>query len=369
MHEKINSKNSNFKHEKYYKELEDFENTAYEKDDMLPRRYVYILTNLCNLSCDFCFQVRKKLPGAMTADDWISFSNQLPPYARVTFTGGEPLVFKDFNRVFHEVAKKFECNMICNGLRLDKEKIDLLLSYKNFKVLSISIDSVDNTVRKIANKNPKIWNKEWSHAEEMCKYFIKRRDELQSDCKLDAKTVILDEYAHELLDIHKYCIEKLGFDTHCFTFLKGSPVQNADYAFEYKKIFEKSKAPVYKNFDVIKKQLDLIKQYNSDKDVKAFLNPKVISLNDNEIIDDNLDIINDQGHKNSNFKPCKSPWASMHINADGSVFPCLSIDTGNVKKQSLNEIFYSDIFKKFRQTIKNVGTVAACNRCCFLKIR
>jgi radical SAM protein with 4Fe4S-binding SPASM domain len=59
----------------------------------------------------------------------------------------------------------------------------------------------------------------------------------------------------------------------------------------------------------------------------------------------------------------------MHINADGSVFPCLSIDTGNVKKQSLNEIFYSDIFKKFRQTIKNVGTVAACNRCCFLKIR
>ena len=46
--------------------------------------------------------------------------------------------------------------MICNGLRLDKEKIDYLLSYKNFKVLSISIDSVNNAVRKIANKNPKV---------------------------------------------------------------------------------------------------------------------------------------------------------------------------------------------------------------------
>lgn len=361
--------NSDYKHEKFYTDLQNFEALAYEKDDMLPRRYVYVLTNLCNLACDYCFQVRKKLPGAMTSDDWISFSNQLPSYARVTFTGGEPLVFNDFDKVFDAVATRYECNMICNGLRLDKEKIDYLLSYKNFKVLSISIDSVNNAVRKIANKNPKVWDEEWSHTEEMCRYFIEKRNELNSDCKLDAKTVILDEYAHELLDIHKYCIEKLGFDTQVFTFLKGSPVQNADYAFEYKKIFEKSKAPFYKNFEVIKEQLNLIKQYNAKKNIKAFLNPKVISLNDNESVEDNLDIMNDQSHQKSKFKPCKSPWSSMHINADGSVFPCLSIDTGNVKKQSLKEIFYGENFKKFRQTIKNAGTVEACNRCCFLQTR
>ena len=76
------------------------------------------------------------------------FSKQLPPYARVTFTGGEPLVFKGFDEVFHEVATKFECNMICNGLRLS-EKIDFLLYYEKFKVLSISVDSVNNTVRKL----------------------------------------------------------------------------------------------------------------------------------------------------------------------------------------------------------------------------
>jgi MoaA/NifB/PqqE/SkfB family radical SAM enzyme len=88
------------------------------------------------------------------------------------------------------------------------------------------------------------------------------------------------------------------------------------------------------------------------KNIKAFLNPKVISLNDNESVEDNLDIMNDQSHQKSKFKPCKSPWSSMHINADGSVFPCLSIDTGNVKKQSLKEIFYGENFKKFRQTKK-----------------
>ncbi len=358
-----------FKHEKFYTDLRKFGEQAYQTEDMLPRRYVFVLTNLCNLSCDYCFQVRKKLPGAMTAEDWISFSKQLPPYARVTFTGGEPLVFKGFDDVFHEVATKFECNMICNGLRLTEKKIDYLLSYKNFKVLSISIDSVNNTVRKIANKNPKLWDTQWSHTEEMCRYFQKKRNELGSKCKLDAKTVILDEYANDLLDIHKYCIEKLGFDTHVFTFMKGSPVQNADYPFEFNNIFKQSDAFVYKNFDTIKKQLNLIKEYNLKKNIPAYLNPKVISLNNDEEIKENLDIMNEPRHDKNKFQACKWPWTSMHINADGAVFPCLSISTGNVKDNTLKEIYYGDQYKKFRQTIKNAGTVASCNRCCYLKTK
>ncbi len=356
-----------FKHEKFYSDLRNFGEQAYKTDNILPRRYVFVLTNLCNLACDYCFQVRKKLPGAMTAEDWIAFSKQLPPYARVTFTGGEPLVFNGFDKVFKEVASKFECNMICNGLRLTEKKIDYLLSFKNFKVLSISIDSVNNTVRKIANKNSDKWDKEWLHTENMCNYFKKKRDELNSDCKLDAKTVILDDYAHELLDIHKYCIEKLGFDTHVFTFMKGSPVQNADYPFEFNNIFKQNDAYVYKNFDVIKEQLELIKKYNQEKNISAFLNPKVISLNDDEEIPESLNLMNNLRHDKKKFQPCKWPWTSMHINADGEVFPCLSISTGNVKKNTLKEIYFGEKYKKFRKTIKDSGTVASCNRCCYLK--
>ena len=55
---------------------------------------MYVLTNLCNLACDFCFQDRKKQKNAMTKDDWINLTNQLPEYARVTLTGGEPLVLR-----------------------------------------------------------------------------------------------------------------------------------------------------------------------------------------------------------------------------------------------------------------------------------
>ena len=54
----------------------------------------------------------------MTAADWIKLADQLPKGSRVTLTGGEPIVIKDFEKIFDHVATKFECNMITNGLLL-----------------------------------------------------------------------------------------------------------------------------------------------------------------------------------------------------------------------------------------------------------
>ena len=39
--------------------------------------------------------------------------------------------------------------MITNGILLNEELIDFLLTYKKFKVLSISIDNKKNTIRKM----------------------------------------------------------------------------------------------------------------------------------------------------------------------------------------------------------------------------
>ena len=51
--------------------------------------------------------------------------------------------------------KRHECNIICNGLLLSEKLIEIMLSSKNFKVLSISIDNRKNTIRKLANVNEK----------------------------------------------------------------------------------------------------------------------------------------------------------------------------------------------------------------------
>jgi MoaA/NifB/PqqE/SkfB family radical SAM enzyme len=351
---------------KYHDNLINYAKDAKENNYAYPKRYCYVLTNLCNLACTFCFQDRKKQEGAMTAKDWIKLTNELPPNSRVTLTGGEPVVLKDFRKVFDYVASKFECNMITNGILLTENLIDFMLGYKNFKVLSISIDNRKNLIRKSANVKEKKWDEKWEHVESMMFYFQKRKKELnRADCVLDSKTVVLDENASDLLDIHKYCVDDLQCDTHAFQFLKGSPIQHSDIMFDLKKIYEPSNAQVYKNWEIIVDQLNKTKVYNSKSKKTAYLHPAVAS-----IIDDSknleIDYLNNEKHDKNLYKHCSAPWGTVHINVDGTLFPCLAIDMGNVKK-GLEKVIYGKKFVEFKEIIRKHGTVEACNRCGWLQ--
>ena len=66
----------------FYKRQIEYAKLAFEKDNLLPRRYVLVLTNLCNLRCTFCFQERKKRPDHMTTEDWLKFIEQIPNNSR-----------------------------------------------------------------------------------------------------------------------------------------------------------------------------------------------------------------------------------------------------------------------------------------------
>ena len=356
--------------QKFNNDLAEFRKEAYKLDNIMPKRYCLVLTNLCNLACDFCYQIRTKQKTSMSASEWIELIKDLPKNSRVTLTGGEPLVFKNFKEIFLETSKLHECNLICNGLLLTEEIIDLLLSQKNFKVLSISIDNRKNTIRKSANVNEKKWDEKWAHAEKMMLYFQKRKFELgHPTCVLDSKTVVLDENAKDLLDIHKYCVEDLQCDTHSFQFLKGSPILGCDYMFKFEEIFEKSKAYKYKNWQSIKNQLNEVKKYNLINKKVGFLHPKVDELvgNGDPLNEAKIDLLNETEHKKENFLPCAQPWSSVHINVDGTVFPCLAISIGSVKEKKIKEIIFGEKLKKFKEILKKDGTVEACNRCGWLQ--
>jgi len=338
------------KKQTFHNKHEMFTELAYNTPDVLPDRYVFVLTNLCNLKCDFCYMKKNVREDAMAAGDWIALTEQLPDYARVTLCGGEPLVFQEFDKVFGFVAQRFDCNLISNGILLTEEKIDYLLSFPKFKVLSLSIDDIGNVGRGVSPK-------QWKHLEKMIKYFIKKRDETGSESFLDIKTMILDKNAENLFGIYKYFVEELNIDTHSFQFLKGSPIQHADQMFEFAEINNKSKAPVYKKFDLIKDQLNMAKEYNHQHKKVSFLHPKVESL----------DVLNNADHVKDDFSPCKFPWSSAHINVDGTVFPCLALSLGNVKNTPLKEIINGEKLKRFKELIKKEGTIESCNRCGWLR--
>lgn len=352
---------ANEKKEIFHNKHERFTEIAYNTPNLLPDRYVFILTNLCNLRCSFCFQKKDLKKNVMTAKDWISLTRQIPDYARVTLCGGEPLLFRGFKEVFSFVANKFDCNIITNGILLTEDTIDYILSFPKFKVLSLSIDNIGNTIRGVTSI-------QWERLKIILKYFVKKRNKTNTNCMLDIKTLLLDENADNLFESYKYFMEELNADTHAFQFLKGSPIQHADYMYEFDDILRKSRAQIYEKFDLIKEQLNYVRQYNMQKGKISFLHPKVESLVSNKPFS-RIDFLNKTNYVKDLFLPCKFPWSSVHINFDGTLFPCLAISMGNVKEKSLSDIINGEKYNRFKDIIKKEGTVEACNRCGWLRLK
>jgi radical SAM protein with 4Fe4S-binding SPASM domain len=77
--------------------------------------------------------------------------------------------------------------------------------------------------------------------------------------------------------------------------------------------------------------------------------------------------LNNKKHISKNFASCYAPWGGVYINVDGNLFPCMAVAMGNVKKEKLRDIVFSENFMKFKGIIKDNGTINGCNRCGYLK--
>ena len=98
------------------------------------------------------------------------------------------------------------------------------------------------------------------------------------------------------------------------------------------------------------------------------MHPKVDSLVMDKPLS-SIDCLNEVHYRKEIFLPCKFPWSSVHINFDGNLFPCLAISMGNVKDSDLINIINGEKYERFKTLIKKEGTVEACNRCGWLRLK
>ena len=344
----------------FHQRHEDLTQRLYDAGDMLPGRYVFVLTTRCNLSCPFCPQTKRKRAERMRTGDWLNVLDQMPDYARVTLTGGEPLMFNGVFDVAAAANRSFHFNVITNGVLLTEEIVDRLLAFQNFKVLSVSIDTIGGVNRALRPA-------QWDRLVRMMRYFRRRRDEVRADALLDVKTLILDENADELLAIHRFMAEAVGCDTQAFQLMKGSPLQHADVMSPIEASFEPSRADVYERFDAISASLERIRQYSLEHDTRVFLHPKYTSLQSTTPLPDLNLLGNSERHEPGRYAPCMFPWASVHINDTGDLFPCQAVGMGNVREQSLADIIQGERMQAFRNALKRLGTTQGCNRCGWLR--
>ena len=327
-----------------------------------PYRYVFVLTNMCNLRCSFCFQEKKFKKESLTLSDWQNIASQLPPFSHITLTGGEPLLFKGFKDLVLSLREDISFNIITNGLLLDKEMADFLLDQPNLKVISCSIDDVGNKSRDFTDE---MWDKLVNNLS----YVSKIKNDINPNIVLDIKSVVHGGNVDQINPLSNFSSSILKADTHVFMFLKGNPMQHSDVEFDYQKAWIDNKG--FKNYDIeeVLNEINILRSNLNKmpfKSTKYFLHPKYVDLYTDQELDSIKTLLDQPHHTAKEYMPCRSPWESVHINNDGKVFPCLSFSIGNLKNKTLKDVVNSEEMQKFKSDLDKCGTLPACKQCGYL---
>jgi MoaA/NifB/PqqE/SkfB family radical SAM enzyme len=118
-----------------------------------PRTLMIAVTNLCNLSCHFCYR-NLKSPSEWTYDSLLEFCRQASHWGvlEVAFGGGEPMLFKRWEQFIHEL---YETSGLCinfttNGMLLTDAFLQSIAGkYGNIRVSLYDTNDWETTVRRL----------------------------------------------------------------------------------------------------------------------------------------------------------------------------------------------------------------------------
>jgi len=333
------------------------------RDDQVPPPLVYklVLTYKCNLRCQMCFQWGDQGwcdndPAEDTAEelDWGVVERLLKEVGRFhpnfILTGGEPLLYTKF-RDLAGLLQRNKCHtIICNnGTQLNKYP-DVIADNPYISYL-VSLDGLEPENDAIRGKG--VYKRVVEN--------IKKVKSLQKPPHLGIQFTVRPENVSTMFS---FCIEmaKLGVDWILFNpFWFVTDAESERYAGFMKEHFD-IQPNIFKGFQM-PYDIDcdaFVEQYTKIKNKKwpfqissYFKNPEDIrsyTENPDSLIQNNR---------------CYKQWVRVDITPSGDVSPCIQFPdliVGNLKNQSLMEIWNSPSYSKFREVIRTVN-LPICSKC------
>ncbi|MCO4782814.1 MAG: radical SAM protein [Candidatus Cloacimonetes bacterium] len=310
-----------------------------------PRHVVIDLTNRCNTNCIACWTYSPLLQKQNRPDkSWYKETLQLDNLLyliedlhemgveRIRFTGGgEPLLFKDVDRLISEIkARDIWLAITTNGILLNDERISLLRSLKVDEIAISLWAATGETYKKI---HPK------SKAEEFWKIMsaMERLKTGEWSPSVHMLNVINRLNVHEIEKMADLA-RNLRFDSVYFTLVDA---------------MDDTKSLLLNDQDRINalRQIQRVKaRYSSQEEIQ---------LDNFKGFEDRLnDVSNDQEYDRNKLDslPCTMGWHFARITADGFVAPCckgVEYKMGNINVDRFKKIWVNHKYQVFRNLAYN----------------
>ena len=329
---------------------------------LMPLRYFFELTYRCNLKCPYCYVGDNRNLQELSTEDWYNIINQIPFYSFVTLVGGEPLLREDFIQILEKTCKKTfgKVNVVTNGILLNDNIIDAFIKTK-MMLLSVSLDGYGDNHDK--NRNCcGLFDKVVSNLEKL--NLQKKRP------MVDIKTIVLENNLEDLPKLYRYCSD-MNFEFMSISFLRNNNLKQNSRLFD-------AFVPEFNDNYLIEQYFDLnhfkevyreLESLQKKSKTLIRFSPKFEkNKNTLEKIEEFFTKSNEKSVKDI-YKPCKFPFSNMFITPLGDVYPCLSQRIGNVKEQTIKDVFNKPNYCCFRKNLKCSSVFGACQMCCELELK
>jgi radical SAM protein with 4Fe4S-binding SPASM domain len=303
-----------------------------------PEKVMISPTDSCNLRCKTCWRIEKKgydkIKDELTFDEISRILKECKKLGVKTIDltgGGEPFYRKNITDIIKLVKDYgFEATLTTNGTLLNEEKIRNLINI-GLDDLCFSLESGEEKIND--SLRGKGTYKQAVHA-------IKTLNTIKRDSKkpvIRIATVITNKnYKH-------------------ISSLVNLAVENKISMISFSVMIEWE---TNRHLSMKKKKnaLEVLKKLNQD------LKSKGVSSNLEPIIKYGL-----FEHEPPKF--CFAPWEMIFINSNGEVLACCTLAShhenviGNIKEQSLQQIWCGEKMNRFRKMIKNKKYFEECRKC------
>ncbi len=328
-----------------------------------PWHYFFEVTRRCNLRCKMCqyiewlenVPVREQRDGELSTEEWLNVVDQTGPLSLVTFTGGEVWVRKDFGTILERACSKSRVHFISNAVMLDDEKAEFCVNlapkrfgFSGLNFIGVSIDGTEETHDVVrAQKGA------YARSIEGIRNIAKFREKQAKQCPLiHMNTVILDENLDVLPEMPGLAAEAGVHVLNLLTEMRS--MDNQDLGFVDPAVYGPDKIRIR---TVDREQLDGALRKTLENAKKVGVEVRMPRIPYENILD------HYDGGYDLDHMACRSIWTNVYVGSKGGVYPCWLQNMGNVRENTLTEIWNSPKFQEFRRR-RRLGAFEACRGCC-----
>lgn len=340
------------------------------------------ITDLCNLRCHTCGQwgdsgfmhgsdIRMLKQNEISSKRYIELFKDLVANGHkpnVYLWGGEPTMYKDMEKVIHGATSlKLPTSISTNG--------QTLASYADFYVgeplflLQVSIDGHDrsthNAARPAAGKGDS-----FGDIEQGLEAVKAAKGKRGSSMPLVASlTVISRQNVQHLTDIYhrfKDHVDIFVFYLAWWIDEQSARLHEQDFhsRFGFRPQLHRGWQGSWQpdDYSYLAEQLDALQKLGTGRGPAVTIIPNLNSTGD-------LESYYTDHRQTFGYNQCISVYQVVELDSNGNMSPCRDYHdyvVGNVKEQSITELWNCEQYLRFRKSIREDGLMPVCTRCCGL---